>query len=172
MRPSTPGDGLDQRMPFRLPDAGEVLAVDEQPHPPELTFAEQADGSRTARFQSAYGLTSRRCAPGVIHLDADAADVFLLPHADQAGAVARRERDSRSPRRHRARAIARRCRCPSAQTVPGESVISSSTPVLRGALGIANRVGRVAIDFDRIGHPRHEQRHRCRQRTRRARDVE
>ena len=80
----------EQRIPSRLPDTREVLAVHEETNGPELLFRQEtknhvrlAGGSVRIPFEA--------LAASVVPLDANPADVLCLPHAHDPCAVARRQ---------------------------------------------------------------------------------
>ena len=84
--PATVGGaaGTNQWIPPRLSHTGKVLAVHENPQPPELPLCEQTD-DRVRSTQVAERILFEPLDAGVVQLDADAPDILALPHPDQAG---------------------------------------------------------------------------------------
>src|SRR5688500_1443091 len=81
-----------ERMPLRLPHAGQIFAVDEEAQPPELSLREDAgDDVRLAAIRIRVRLEALRS--GVVQLDADASAAISFPHRDEPAAVARRQRN-------------------------------------------------------------------------------
>ena len=117
-RPSARSGRAQQRIPSRLPHARQVLAVDEQPHPPELPLREQAE-NHVRLADGSIRILFEPLRAGVVPLDPDAADILRFPHADDAGAVPRRQRHILIDGRRRSRARGRRCRSPSPRTARG-----------------------------------------------------
>ena len=90
-RPSTPRDGRSNESQRRLPHVGDVLGVDEQAPTAEPPLAQQADDDVGTRHR-AVGIHLEPLLARVVDLEADAAGVLALPHADQSGAVTRCQR--------------------------------------------------------------------------------
>src|SRR5688572_24432978 len=80
----------NQRIESRLAYAAEILAIDEQADAAELALGQHADDHVRLR-RGAERVFFHALHAGVVDLDADATDVLALPHADDPGAVTRRE---------------------------------------------------------------------------------
>src|SRR5688500_19221677 len=83
------GGGAQDRVPFRLPRPGEVLAVDEETEAPEPALGQQANDD--VRFAvRAEGIRLQALRAGVVPLEADPPRALPLGDRDDAGRVDRK----------------------------------------------------------------------------------
>src|SRR6185295_48427 len=78
----------NERVPPRLSDPAEILAVDEQTETPEPALGKKPD-NRIRHATLPVRVLFQRLPAGVVKLDADTADVFAFPHAHDTGTVTR-----------------------------------------------------------------------------------
>src|SRR5687767_11875986 len=79
-----------QRIPSRLSDVREVLAVDEQPEAAEAPLGQQPD-NHVGLAHVAVWIDLEPLSSGEVHLDANPAGVLRFSHRHDAGAMPRRE---------------------------------------------------------------------------------